>query len=326
MTLEPGKRIAAVWLPLPDVGSLEDASLARWLFRGDLVYATERPVDHLDALTALVGATAPADGRASLRFFGQTGDLPSVWMAGADPIYLEPRLDHLLVHAFAPGEIPVPQFRELFSHLQNTLATEGSFAFARVASFGYLRSDAPLATARLSPQVLDQREPNDFLPGGSRADDFRRLLSEIEMALHEHDVNQERQARGAFPVNSLWLWGGGRLPDIEPRPLPPLFCNDPLLIGYWRRCGASLTPLPVSIPEIIKITNTSFASVLARYPETAPLIEPALDAMRDALRTGRLDEVRLHFANDLTVSLQPQHRFRYWRRSSPVPEFERQQT
>jgi hypothetical protein len=324
MSFEPGKRTAAVWLPLPDVNMLGDKTLLQWLYRGDLTYARTRPVEPLDALAELSGATAPSEGRASLRFFGQTGDSPSVWMAGADPVYLEPRLDHLFVHAFAPGEISVPEFRALFHHLQDTLATAGEFAFARVAAYGYLRSDAPLSTAGLSAQVIDQRVPNDYLPAGVDAADFRSRLSEIEMALHEHEVNQARQARGEFPINSLWIWGGGRLPDIEPRPLPPLFCNDPLLIGYWRLCGGSLTPLPVSVPEIIDITDSGFATVLPRYPETAPLIEPALAALRKALHTGRLDEVCLHFANDLKVTLQPRHRFRYWRRASPVPELERQ--
>lgn len=324
MSFEPGKRTAAVWLPLPDVNALGDKTLLRWLYRGDLAYATTRPVEPLDALAEFSGATAPSEGRAGLRFFGQTGDSPSVWMAGADPVYLEPRLDHLFVHTFAPGEIPVSEFRALFRHLQDTLAAAGEFAFARVAAYGYLRSDAPLTTAGLSAQVIDQRVPNDYLPSGTDAAEFRRRLSEIEMALHEHEVNEARQSRGEFPINSLWIWGGGHLPAIEPRPLPPLFCNDPLLIGYWRLSGGSLTPLPVSVPEIINITDSGFATVLPRYPETAPLIEPALAALRTALHTGRLDEVCLHFANDLKVTLRPGHRFRYWRRASPVPELERQ--
>jgi hypothetical protein len=32
------------------------------------------------------------------------------------------------------------------------------------------------------------------------------------MVLHEHPVNEEREKRGALPVNSLWFSGGGALP------------------------------------------------------------------------------------------------------------------
>ena len=315
-------RVAAAWLPLPDVNTLEDASLARWLFRGEIA-RREPPIEPLDALLALLDATAPAEGRASLRFFGQTGDSPSVWMAGADPVYLEPRLDHLFLHAFAPGDVPASEFRPLFDHLQATLATEGEFAFARLGAYAYLRSDTAIETSALSPQAVDQRVPNDYMPGGVGASTFRQRLSEIEMALHDHPVNLERAARGRFPVNSTWLWGGGRLPHIEPQPLPPLFCDDPLLIGFWRKARASLAPYPVSIPEILAITEGGFATILPLEPETGPRLEPALAALRGALHGGRLDEVRLHFANGLKLTLRRRHRYRYWRTTSPVSELER---
>lgn len=322
MKRNASERIAAVWLPLPDVGQLADPSLARWLYRGDLE-ALDGPLEPLDALAGLVGATAPAEGRASLRFYGQTGDSPAVWMAGADPVYLEPRLDHLFVHAHLPGALSAAEFRELFDHLQDTLAGDAPFAFARVGAYGYIRSDTPMATSGLSPQAVDQRVPNDYMPTGAAAAHFRQRLSEIEMALHEHPVNERRVGAGAFPVNSLWLWGGGTMPVVAKHDLPPLFCNDPLLLGFWRKAGGPLAPLPVAVAEIIHITEGGFASFIPFAADSAALIEPALEALRAALHGGRLDEVRLHFANDLRVTLRPRHRFRYWRRSSPVPELGR---
>jgi hypothetical protein len=35
----------------------------------------------------------------------------------------------------------------------------------------------------------------------------------VQVILHQHPVNAERRARGLPPVNSLWLWGGGPLPQ-----------------------------------------------------------------------------------------------------------------
>ncbi len=314
-------RVAAVWLPLPDVDAFDDPSLLRWLTRGDVI-RIPMPTDPVDALASLFDIDVPRDGRASLRFFGQTGDTPSVWMAGADPVYLEPRLDHLFLHAIAPGQLPVPQFRSLFDHLQDTLAGCGDFAFARVGAYGYLRADSPIATSGLSAQAVDQLVPNDWMPGGSSAAGYRQRLSEIEMALHEHPTNLERMAAGQQPVNSLWLWGGGTLPDISPRKdLPPLFSNDPLLIGFWRRAGASMVALPVSVAECVSITESGFATMLPPVPEVLPHIEPSLGALRRALHDGSLDEVRLQFSSGLRVTLKPRYRFRYWRSDNGVPEF-----
>ncbi len=38
----------------------------------------------------------------------------------------------------------------------------------------------------------------------------RRLQNEVQMLLHQHPVNDAREARGALPVNSFWLSGCGR--------------------------------------------------------------------------------------------------------------------
>lgn len=44
------------------------------------------------------------------------------------------------------------------------------------------------------------------LPGGADAGRFTRLLSEIQMFLHQHQAGH-RRARGEPDINGLWLWG-----------------------------------------------------------------------------------------------------------------------
>lgn len=69
------------------------------------------------------------------------------------------------------------------------------------------------------PEPLPARsEPVDAIAGGpidaGRAGDrgrraLARLMNEIQMRLFEHPVNQAREARGVWPFNGVWLWGGG---------------------------------------------------------------------------------------------------------------------
>lgn len=63
------------------------------------------------------------------------------------------------------------------------------------------------------------RDIDPLQPRGPDASRFRALLNELQMLLHDHPVNQRREARGQLPVNSLWLWGGGVLPKVQPRTL-----------------------------------------------------------------------------------------------------------
>ncbi|CAB3704918.1 hypothetical protein LMG3458_02871 [Achromobacter deleyi] len=80
----------------------------------------------------------------------------------------------------------------------------------------------PLSAARWRLQLPDGLRPQTASPlavAGQRLNDWwrqdtetrpwRRLLNEIQMAWHEHPVNDARAARGLPPVNALWLYGGG---------------------------------------------------------------------------------------------------------------------
>ena len=314
-------RYAVVALPMPDLGALGDTKLARWLRRADADHLP-LPLEPLDAIAKLIGTTVAPSGRAALRFFGQTGDRPGVWMAAADPVYLEPRLDHLFLHAMPPGELRPRDLRALFDHLQSTLAGNDDIAFARVGRYAYLRADRGFPTAALSAAAVDQRIPNEHMPGGSGADGYRRAVSEIEMALHEHPVNLAREAAGRFPVNSLWLWGGGLPTGSEGTPpaLPALFADDPLLIGYWRCSEGRIAAWPGDIPACIASARGSFAAVLPAEHCEYRNVEAVLGDLHRALMARDLDEVRLAFANGTLLRLRRWQRLRFWQRPALTPE------
>jgi hypothetical protein len=48
---------------------------------------------------------------------------------------------------------------------------------------------------------------------------WRQAINEAQILLHAHPLNKAREAAGQAVVNSLWPWGGGRLP-AHPRQPP----------------------------------------------------------------------------------------------------------
>jgi hypothetical protein len=56
----------------------------------------------------------------------------------------------------------------------------------------------------------------DALPDHPEAAYWRRVLNEIQVALHNSPVNVHRRAAGKREVNSVWFWGGGFIPDAAP--------------------------------------------------------------------------------------------------------------
>jgi len=307
----------AAVIVLPPVSQLDDTSLQRWLARSELGVEPQ-PNELLATILGVIGQRCPAEGLGALRMWGQTGDRPTVWLAAADPVYLEPRLDQLCLHALSRSRVAPVELRALVDHLQHTLATDSGFGFARLGSSCYLRSREPLATAALPARSIDQQVPSDFLPQGPQAAAFRNLQGEIEMALHEHEVNQSRVEAGKQPVNSLWLWGGGMAPERTTRALPPLFANDPLLHGYWEASNAVYDLWPGSIGQCLEASTGGFVAVTPPRRVSAEFFVDSLNSLRSALRSKRISRLTLLFRDGRRAHVRRPHALRFWRRRSKL--------
>jgi hypothetical protein len=309
---------ALVVLPAVAGGRLANGSLRTWLAQSDLVRTADRP-ELLTQVTGVLGLPYPEEGLAALRMWGQTGERPTVWIAAADPVYLEPRLDHLCLHDLSAAAVSPSEFRTLIEHLQDTLAADKRFGFIRLGQFGYLRAERPIATAKVPACVVDQQVLGDFLPDGAEAAAYRNLVSEIEMALHDHEINQRRAAAGQPPVNALWLWGGGMAPSRTTRAQPPVYCNDPLLLGYWDSANARAKHWPGSIADCIEAQQgAGFVAVVPETGDDAALLEDSLLQLRAALQRRRLKRVTILFRDGRRADITRAHRLRFWRRDSPL--------
>jgi hypothetical protein len=303
------KSTAVVVLPPVGQRRLRDRSLRHWLAQSDLVRMPLRsPL--LAAVLEEIGRPVPSSGLAALRMWGQTGDRPTAWMAAAEPVYLEPRLDTLCLHVvddLAPGDL-----HRLVDHLQEQLGQHSGQGFAQVGEYAYVTLPAAVATASVPAVCLAGERIDEYLPRQEGAAAYRQLVSEIEMALHEHPVNTEREAAGLPPVNAFWLWGGGSAPVIETTPIPPLFGDDALSQGYWHSVKGVCEPWPGSIGACLEQSIGGFVAV-------APATMPAegavalLDELRAALRGGRLGSLVLRFRDGLRAEVRRSHALRVWR-------------
>jgi hypothetical protein len=310
------KTAALAVLPVVSGGRLQDASLRTWLAQSDLARVAG-DVELLSQLAGVLDLPYPEEGLAALRMWGQTGERPTAWIAAADPVYLEPRLDHLCLHDLSGADIAPNEFRLLIEHLQETLAGDKQFGFIRLGQHGYLCAESPMPTSAVPAYVVNQQVPSDYLPGGQQAAAYRNLLSEVEMSLHDHDVNQRRVSKGKPPVNSLWLWGGGQAPARVTRSLPALFCDDPLLLGYWDSANASASLWPGSMADCLKERqNAGFVAVTPVGEESPKFLENCLRQLRTALRQKHVDRLTLLFRDGVRADIVRSQRLRFWRRDS----------
>jgi len=309
-----GKSHALIILPPLAADSIHDRGVRRWFARAS-VRRQQAPASDLDRLLDMLGLARPVSGIAALRLWGQTGERPDGWIAAADPVFLEARLDRVHLHALPARDLPGADLEPLFDDLGRQLPDEAGCVVRRVGHCGYLVRDAAISTAALPPAAIDGFRLDDFLPAGD-ATEYLALLGEIQTTLHQHPVNAARLARGQPPVNSLWIWGGGHVPEPLAAELPMLFSDEPLSRGYWHAAGAPCKYWPGTITDCADAAEHGFAAVV-----------PAADAELPGRHLGELFElyrrrtltcITLVFQNGIVAERRPWHALRVWRRYQRV--------
>lgn len=312
---------AIVVLPAGAYGALVDREQCKWLSRG--LVSMQSPLSGVFAtVLSEIGAPVPTSGLAALRFWGQTGERSGSWMAAADPVHLQTRLRDLRVRCLGSEQVSRAEIKAIFDTIQNELGADGQFSFVNISDCGYVSCEQSIEVAETPAAVADGHVPDQFTPSGASAKSYHQLLGEIQMLLHEHEINVQRQGRGLPEINSLWLWGGGKAPKINERSLPVLYSNDPLFNGYWQSCAGTIKTWQDNFEKCIENATQEFVAVTP-YAETEKASEHLanyLQQLQSHLRAGELRRLTLLFRDGLSVKLHAADRFRFWRGVSPLLE------
>jgi len=225
--------VAAQDLRLPALESL----LARGTLR-------DTPAEGLDAaLCEALGIPRQRDWPIAALTLSSEGKLPGeAWWLRADPVHLQVMRDRIVL----AGSEALALTREEADTLAEAIGRHFGAEFAPLPYHPqrwYLRyAVAPdLVTTPLSCAM--GRDIDPLQPRGGDAMAFRTRLNELQMLLHDHPVNQAREARGELAVNSLWLWGGGHLPRQPDNP-PPVHAQHAAARALAAGCGAQTHALP----------------------------------------------------------------------------------
>jgi hypothetical protein len=162
--------------------------------------------------------------------------------------------------------------------------------------------------------------------------ELRRLAVEIEMWLHEHALNLQRQARGELPVSGLWFWGSQPLTRVARRARLEAACVDARLYGedtfaeaLWRLLAGTRLPLParlaVALEAAVELHVVLYPTAGARGAGDAleHLEQDWLSPALAALRAGSLTAVEL-LAGSHAYRLRRLDLARFWRARAPWRE------
>jgi len=236
----------------------------------------------------------------------------SGWLR-ADPAYIRPDINgaRLLGIGDALGieqadvEALLPALRPLFGDAGFTLD-------APTPSRWYLRlpREAKLP-AFASPDDALGDDVFEHIVDGPEARRWRVLASEAQVTLHNHPRNAQRIAAGKVPINSLWFWGGGLLPDSIASGFPTVFSDDVLLHGIARIGKLDAMPMKDATLDI----DDALVDLRAVRDPRA-VVESWLAPVAASVSTR---EAVFDFADGQVFTLRANQRWRFWRKPLAVP-------
>ncbi len=229
----------------------ESATLEQWLA---LTFDADAEAE-IAAGALTVAALGGAAGEAS-------------WMR-ADPAHLRLNRDQLVLVPAGAFSLAAVEAEALAESLNRHFT--GQLTFYPLSAERWcvrLESLAAPGLRTATPVEVAGRDINRHLPSGEGSKRWHSILNEIQMVLHEHPVNEAREARGEPAVNSVWLWGAGKMPSGTAAAFQSVTANDPLALGYAQSAGLRHRPLSKDADEW-----------LARLPEDGWHLV-VLDALR----------------------------------------------
>ncbi len=238
------------------------------------------------------------------------------WLA--TPVHLAAGLTHVHMSA-QPVTLNGEEWRVVAADFNRLFAGDGFQLLTGTDVVAFVATSSPIHAETTDPMRVLGQNVEPALPTGPDGKALRRLMTGIQMWLHDHPLNQARRQRGEPTVNGLWIWGGGREPEsLTVGSLPRLASADPYLVGLWRlmkgRVDAEAGRYDaLSAADLDRVIVTLQCT---RSPDLAQRLDEIdrqwMAPVLRALRGGRLETLVVHL-NDRVLRLSRFDVFRFWR-------------
>lgn len=302
--------------------------LSKMLTRGSSTQV-KKPNALENLLCELFGQSGAGDAPIAAISAAYDGLPQGNWLR-ADPVNLRLQRDQLLLSS---ALLSVEEAQQLCSSLNEYFAGQGMEFFVPHPQRWYVRLDVlPNIRTTPLPQLFGCNIRGD-MPTGEDAAHAHKLFNEIQIMLYAHPVNDVREARGESTINSVWLWGEGKL-------------DEPLRKGYQAVSSdeelVNMFSSAADIPFLAwdKQWHESEAKQLLVWTGLRAAIQRGdLAAWRDALQafeigyaqplwqalqSGKISQIKIDVLagdNSRSFNIVRSDIWKVWRRSKPLAQF-----
>ena len=230
----------------------------------------------------------------------------------ADPVHLAPDRDQLVLMPASVLEVQKQELEALAKAFDGVYSAEGWRLEFSAAGRGYLRAPRPLDLLTHDPQAFVGGPVLEAMPTGTDSKLLKQLMNETQMLFHTHAVNTAREEADRPTINSLWCWGGGRLP-----------------VKTGQSPGRTVTGLPLVQGLAIWAGRDAMLPAVGAHHVEGDLIALAADDLegmdRDRfgplfaqVKSGDLRSLDIHLEGVGDFAFGSAAARRFWRRPRPV--------
>ncbi|SDY72088.1 hypothetical protein [Nitrosomonas sp. Nm33] len=170
-------------------------------------------------------------------------DQNEYWLR-ADPVHLRIQNNHMLLADSQVFSISLKESIQFADTLNQYFSKSGIVFLPLHPDRWYVRiAKIPCLQTRLLSEMIG-KNINNLLPIGEDSSAWHSIFNEIQMLLHTHPLNQEREERGEFAINSIWFWGGGMMPQNICSTFNQIWCDHTFTHALAVASGIASNPLP----------------------------------------------------------------------------------
>jgi hypothetical protein len=256
--------------------------------------------------------------------------LPTGNWLRADPINLHLQRDQLLLSSVLPSADEAQQF---CNSLNEYFSGQGMEFFAPHPQRWYVRLDVPpnIRTTPL-PELFGCNIRGD-MPTGEDAAHWHKLFNEIQIMLFAHPVNEAREARGEPTINSVWLWGEGKLVEPLRKDYQAVSSDDELVKMFSNSADIRFLAWDKQWSEsegkqLLVWTGLRAAiqqGELAAWRDALQAFEIGYaQPLWQALQSGKISQIKIDVLagdNSRSFNIVRSAVWKVWRRSKPLAQF-----
>ena len=162
----------------------------------------------------------------------------------ADPVHLKIERDRLLLVDSSLFALTTDEAHALIATLNAHFSGLGVTFHVGGPKRWYAKLERPPDLVTHAISEVAGRDVRGYLPEGADALAWHAIFNEVQMLMHEHAVNSEREGRNEPPVNSVWFWGGGTLATVAGRHFDGVWSANEVAIALAAAAHTRAEPLP----------------------------------------------------------------------------------